>query len=134
IEDCANALGATYKGKRVGTFGKAAFFSFSRDKVISCVYGGMAITNDPALAEKLGGFQERSGYPSLFWIIQQLLHPVLMNWIVLPTYAVFGKYLLIFFQWLHILSKAVHWKEKRGLKPVLTTEEMIPIRFLAGKG
>src|SRR3989344_7854503 len=42
VEACAHALGATYRGKKVGTFGKAAFFSFSRDKVISCVYGGMA--------------------------------------------------------------------------------------------
>jgi len=117
IEDCAHALGATYKGKKVGTFGKAAFFSFSRDKVISCVYGGMATTNDPALAERLGGFQERSGYPSLSWIVQQLLHPVVMNLKILPFYAVGGKYLLVIAQWLHILSKAVHWKEKRGRMP-----------------
>ena len=40
-----------------------------------------------------------------------------MHAIVLPTYRLFGKYLLIVFQWLHILSKAVHWKEKRGKKP-----------------
>lgn len=117
VEDCAHALGATYKGKKVGTFGKAAFFSFSRDKVISCVYGGMATTNDPVLAESLKKFQENIGYPSLFWIVQQLLHPVLMNWVVLPTYGVLGKYLLILFQWLHILSKAVHWKEKKGRMP-----------------
>ncbi len=45
IEDCAHALGATYKGKKVGTFGDAAFFSFGRDKVVSSVFGGMAIIN-----------------------------------------------------------------------------------------
>lgn len=117
IEDCAHALGATYRGKKVGTFGKAAFFSFSRDKVISCVYGGMATTNDPALAERLKKFQETIGYPSLPWILQQLLHPVVMNWKILPLYAVGGKYLLVIAQWLHILSKAVHWKEKRGEVP-----------------
>ncbi len=117
IEDCAHALGATYKGKKVGTFGKAAFFSFSRDKVISCVYGGMATTSDSALAERLKKFQERSGYPSLFWILQQLLHPVIMNLGILPLYAIGGKYLLVIAQWLHVLSKAVHWKEKRGKKP-----------------
>ena len=117
IEDCAHALGAIYKGQLVGTFGKAAFFSFSRDKVISSVYGGMAVTNDEKLAEKMREFQERIGYPSGFWIKQQLLHPVAMNWKILPTYRVFGKYVLVFSQWLHILSKAVHWKEKRGMKP-----------------
>ncbi|TSC55610.1 MAG: Pleiotropic regulatory protein [Parcubacteria group bacterium Greene0714_21] len=117
IEDCAHALGATYKGKKVGTFGKAAFFSFSRDKVISSVYGGMVATNDSVLAQNIQTFQQEIEYPSLFWTLQQLLHPILMNWLILPTYRIFGKYLLILFQWLHILSKAVHWKEKRGIKP-----------------
>jgi len=117
IEDCAHAFGATYKGKTVGTFGKAAFFSFSRDKVISSVYGGMVVTNDERLAQKIKEFQEKIGYPSRFWIRQQLLHPVAMNWKILPTYRIFGKYLLVLSQWLHVLSKAVHWKEKRGMKP-----------------
>jgi len=117
IEDCAHSLGATYKGKKVGTFSKAAFFSFSRDKVISSVYGGMAVTNDENLAKKLKEFQEEISYPSYFWIFQQLLHPVLMNFLILPTYSIFGKYLLILFQWLHILSRAIQQKEKRGEKP-----------------
>ncbi|MDO8601406.1 MAG: aminotransferase class I/II-fold pyridoxal phosphate-dependent enzyme [bacterium] len=117
IEDCAHSLGATYKGKKVGTIGKVAFFSFSRDKVISSVYGGMAVTNDDEVARKIKEYQKKIGYPSCCWIFQQLLHPVLMSWIILPTYRIFGKYLLVLCQWLHILSKAVHWKEKRGRKP-----------------
>jgi dTDP-4-amino-4,6-dideoxygalactose transaminase len=117
IEDCAHSLGAEYKNRKVGTFGKVSFFSFSRDKVISSVYGGMVATNDDDLAKKIKQFQEKLDYPSNFWIFQQLLHPVLMEYIILPTYSIFGKYLLILFQWLHILSKAVHWREKRGRKP-----------------
>jgi len=117
IEDCAHSLGAEYRGKKVGTFGKAAFFSFSRDKVISSVYGGMVVTNDDNLAQKIRKFQEKIDFPSNFWIFQQLLHPILMNYLILPTYSILGKYLLLSFQWLNILSKAVHWKEKRGRKP-----------------
>ncbi|MFC1629904.1 aminotransferase class I/II-fold pyridoxal phosphate-dependent enzyme, partial [Patescibacteria group bacterium] len=117
IEDCAHSLGSEYKKEKVGTFGKAAFFSFSRDKVISSVYGGMAITNDDELAKKIKEFQEKCGHPSYFWTFQQLLHPILMNWLILPTYRIFGKYILVLSQWLHILSKAVHWKEKRGKMP-----------------
>lgn len=117
LEDCAHALGTSYKGKKVGTFGKAAFFSFSRDKVISSVYGGMATTNDDELARKLRGFQEKIGHPSFSWISQQLRHPPLMNLVILPTYRIFGKYLLRVFQWFHFFSKAVHWEEKRGKKP-----------------
>ena len=37
--------------------------------------------------------------------------------LILPTYLILGKYLLIIFQRLHILSKAVHWKEKKGERP-----------------
>lgn len=119
IEDCAHALGAKYNNQYVGTFGKAAFFSFSRDKVISCVYGGMAVTNNDKIGKKLEQLQKEFGQPSLFWIKQQLLHPVLLNYIVLPFYKFFdlGKLFLIFSQWMHFLSKAVSWKEKRGLKP-----------------
>ena len=117
IEDCAHSLGAEYYGKKLGTFGRAAFFSFSRDKIISSVYGGMVATNDDGLAKKIKNFQEKIDEPSYFWIFQQLLHPILMNWLILPTYKFLGKYLLILFQWLKILSKAVHWKEKRGKKP-----------------
>lgn len=119
IEDCAHALGSEYKNKKVGSFGRAGFFSFSRDKVISSVYGGMVVTNDEFLAEKLKKLQNDFGCPSYFWIFQQLLHPILLHYIILPLYNLLdlGKIFLVLSQWLHILSKAVTWKEKRGLKP-----------------
>lgn len=119
IEDCAHSLGAEWKDRKIGTFGKAAFFSFSRDKVISCVYGGVAVTNDEKIGESLRQAQAEFGMPNRFWIFQQLLHPIILNFLILPLYKFFdlGKILLVFSQWIHILSKAVHWKEKRGLKP-----------------
>lgn len=46
IEDCAQAAGARYRGRRVGTFGSAAFFSFQMLKGINTYGGGMALTND----------------------------------------------------------------------------------------
>lgn len=119
IEDCAHALGAKYNSQQVGTFGKASFFSFSRDKVISSIYGGMAITNDDEIGKKLYEFQKEFSQPSSFWIFQQLIHPILLHFIILPVYNFLdlGKIFLVFSQWTHILSKAVHWKEKRGLRP-----------------
>ena len=117
IEDCAHSLGAEYHGRRIGTFGKAAFFSFGRDKMISCVYGGIAVTNDERLGQKIAAYQEKIGYPAKDWTRQQLWHPVLMDKIILPSYSILGKHLLVLFQWFHVLSKAIHWKEKRGLAP-----------------
>jgi 8-amino-3,8-dideoxy-alpha-D-manno-octulosonate transaminase len=46
IEDAAPALGATYKGRHVGTFGKVGCFSFDFFKVITAGEGGAVITND----------------------------------------------------------------------------------------
>jgi len=119
IEDCAHSLGAEAEGVKVGSHSKAAFFSFSRDKVISSVYGGMAVTNDPSLAEKIQQARDEFGMPGRWWVFQQLLHPILLHYIILPIYKFLdlGKLFLILSQWLHILSKAVSWKEKRGLRP-----------------
>ena len=44
IEDAAESLGATYKGKRVGTFGKYNIISFNGNKIITTSGGGMLIT------------------------------------------------------------------------------------------
>jgi len=53
VEDCAQAAGARYRGRSVGTFGQAAFFSFQLLKGINTYGGGMAITNDAALAGRI---------------------------------------------------------------------------------
>ena len=53
IEDCAQAPGARYRGRRVGTFGQAAFFSFQMLKGINTYGGGMAVTNDSTIAAKV---------------------------------------------------------------------------------
>ncbi len=46
IEDCAQALGAEYNGRKVGTFGKAAAFSFYPTKTITTGEGGAVATSD----------------------------------------------------------------------------------------
>ena len=53
IEDCALALGATYKGRQVGTLGDAGCFSFYPTKHMTTIEGGMVTTNDTALAERV---------------------------------------------------------------------------------
>ncbi|MBI2830688.1 MAG: DegT/DnrJ/EryC1/StrS family aminotransferase [Chloroflexi bacterium] len=54
IEDCAQALGAKHKGKKVGSIGNAGCLSFFPSKVLGAYGdGGMVVTDDPAVAEKL---------------------------------------------------------------------------------
>lgn len=50
IEDAAQAIGAKYKGRFVGTIGDCGVFSFNQSKQISCGEGGMLITNDDYIA------------------------------------------------------------------------------------
>lgn len=53
IEDCAQAHGATYRGRRVGSLGDIACFSFYPTKNLGAIGdGGMIVTNDPKLAER----------------------------------------------------------------------------------
>jgi perosamine synthetase len=51
IEDCAEAHGAEYKGKKVGSFGHCGVFSFYGNKIITTGEGGMITTNDEKLYE-----------------------------------------------------------------------------------
>jgi perosamine synthetase len=53
IEDCAQAFGATYKGKPIGTVAPIGCFSYNEFKHISCGDGGLTLTSDPSLAERL---------------------------------------------------------------------------------
>lgn len=53
IEDCAQAWGALYKGKGVGTFGDVSVFSFNVHKTIHCGEGGLCVTQNRELALRL---------------------------------------------------------------------------------
>jgi dTDP-4-amino-4,6-dideoxygalactose transaminase len=48
IEDCAQAHGAMYRGKPVGSFGDAACFSFCQDKIVAAGEGGLLALDDDA--------------------------------------------------------------------------------------
>ena len=53
VEDCAHALGATYRGQPVGTFGDGALFSFQTIKPLNAFGGGLAMVQDPAVARRV---------------------------------------------------------------------------------
>jgi dTDP-4-amino-4,6-dideoxygalactose transaminase len=53
IEDAAESLGATYRGKQTGTFGKYAALSFNGNKIITTSGGGMFLADDEAAVKKV---------------------------------------------------------------------------------
>src|SRR5579871_939565 len=64
LEDCAHALGATYKGRGVGTFGSGALFSFQTLKPLNCYGGGAALLMDPTLASNVRARVDALPWPS----------------------------------------------------------------------
>lgn len=59
IEDCALALGSELYGKRVGTFGDAAFFSFDRTKTINSIIGGVAYSPSVKISSAVRDIQQK---------------------------------------------------------------------------
>ena len=57
IEDCAEAIGSKYEGIHVGTFGDIATFSFYGNKTITTGEGGMVITNDQTIFDRVVHFK-----------------------------------------------------------------------------
>lgn len=116
IEDCAHVIGGEFDNQKLGCIGDAAFYSFGRDKAFSSVFGGMAITTDKTLGIEIRKFQRQFSYPSFFWIMQQLLHPISFS-IILPFYNTLslGKVLLFVLQKMKLLSFPVTKEEKQSI-------------------
>jgi 8-amino-3,8-dideoxy-alpha-D-manno-octulosonate transaminase len=58
IEDVAQAMGGTYKGKSLGTFGDCGCYSFQYHKIITAGEGGMVVTNDERLYDRSMGYHD----------------------------------------------------------------------------
>jgi len=58
VEDSAHTMGATYKGKALGTFGIAGSFSFHGTKNICCGEGGAVVTADKHLADRMEQYRQ----------------------------------------------------------------------------
>lgn len=63
IEDCAQAYGAVYRGRRVGTLGDIGCFSLQQGKHVSSGEGGLVVTDDPELHRRMVLFSDKAwGY------------------------------------------------------------------------
>lgn len=64
IEDAAEALGASYKGKKCGSFGHIGIFSFNGNKIITTSGGGMIVSNDEEAIKKMRFWATQSREPA----------------------------------------------------------------------
>jgi 8-amino-3,8-dideoxy-alpha-D-manno-octulosonate transaminase len=58
LEDCAQAVGGSYKGKPLGSMGDIAIYSHQLNKTITAGEGGAVVTNDPVLFERAARFHD----------------------------------------------------------------------------
>ncbi len=73
IEDACEALGAEYRGPRVGSFGHAAVFAFYPNKQITTGEGGVIVTRDEGLARELRALRNQGRYETDDWLQHSIL-------------------------------------------------------------
>jgi dTDP-4-amino-4,6-dideoxygalactose transaminase len=79
VEDCAQAHGAKYKGKSVGSFGAISAWSFCQDKIMTTAgEGGMVTTNDEELWQRVWSFKDHGKSWSAIYEKQ---HPPGFRWL-----------------------------------------------------
>jgi dTDP-4-amino-4,6-dideoxygalactose transaminase len=89
IEDCTHALGATYRGRPVGTFGDGALFSFQTLKPLNCYGGGMAVVRDATVAARVRSRVEALPWPHEKRIANRLLTGRLLHAFTRPRVFTF---------------------------------------------
>jgi dTDP-4-amino-4,6-dideoxygalactose transaminase len=72
IEDAAESLGATYKGKPSGSLGFLNILSFNGNKIITTTSGGMVLTNDEETAKKIKFWSTQSREPFVYYLHKEL--------------------------------------------------------------
>jgi dTDP-4-amino-4,6-dideoxygalactose transaminase len=117
IEDCVHALGATYRGRAVGSFGRAAFFSTEETKTISSTMGGIVTTDDPDLADRVMAFQRQCAAPAASQTIRYLLKFIAYHLLTRPYVHRFTRALYDLAGRRHPLPRATTQGELRGARP-----------------
>lgn len=111
IEDCAQAHGARYQGRSVGSFGHASAWSFCQDKIMTTLgEGGMVTTNDDALFRRMWAYKdhgksyeavyERQHPPGFRWLHESIG----TNWRMMEVQGAVGRWQL---------KQMAAWSEQR---------------------
>src|SRR3990167_5233573 len=78
IEDAAQAMGGSYKGKKIGILGDVGFFSLGRGKNITCGSGGIIITNSDQIASAIRKQYSNLEYHGIIEDLKEFLKLLLM--------------------------------------------------------
>ena len=122
IEDAAESLGATYKGKQTGTFGKYGCISFNGNKIITGSSGGMLLTDDIEAANKARKWSTQARENAPWYQHEEIGYNYRMSNIIAGV--VRGQYPYLKE---HIAQKkAIYERYKEGLKELPVKMNPIP--------
>jgi perosamine synthetase len=100
LEDCSQVPGTKHRGRALGTWGRAGFFSLTPLKPVSTFHGGMAVTTDRVLAEELRSVaRKHATTPSTARISKWVARDVLLDVITRPAaYTSLTHHIVKFFE------------------------------------
>lgn len=130
IEDCAQAHGARYKGRSVGSIGHVGAWSFCQDKIMTTGgEGGMVTTSDPAVWSRMWSFKDhgkswdavydREHAPGFRWLHES----VGTNWRMMEMQAVIGRIQLV---------RMAEWTARRGENAARLRQTLQPFAVAGG--
>ncbi|MGB8658697.1 MAG: DegT/DnrJ/EryC1/StrS family aminotransferase [Candidatus Zixiibacteriota bacterium] len=83
IDDSAQSLGASWGGKKAGTFGDVGFYSLSKGKNITTIEGGIIVTNDNNIAQRIdllvSTLRKPNELENLTFFVKSLIYTVFLN-------------------------------------------------------
>lgn len=119
IEDCAHALGSTYEGRPVGTWGDAGFFSFQTLKPLNCYGGGLALVADPTVAARARALAEAEPWPDTKRVENRLLVGRLQRVFIKPWVFTISAFPILWVSSLIGANPDVYlWETIRDLQPL----------------
>jgi len=125
IEDCTQATGAEYKNRKVGNWGDCAIYSSEQSKVFNTIQGGIAVTNNASIADRLKSFYNKAPLPNEIWIDKQL-HNVIISYYLYKHPQRWWLGDLISFRYIHKHLISTTKEEELGKKPANYGARMLP--------
>ena len=124
IEDASQALGANYKGRKVGSFGDASVFSFNFRKNLSTGGGAIVLTNNKALYNRIREGTSQLPYPGKMELMRHTVK-MLVDWF--STHPVFFTYFTYPFLRLLVATRLVTLREISDY----SFRSVVPLRKMA---
>jgi len=129
IEDCAQAMGAKFRGKSIGTFGKMGTFSLNVYKTISAGDGGMIVTDDEDLYKRAFAIHDQGHLPLRYGVEQGKRSVLGLNFRMNELTAAVAKAQL---NKLDYIRNKLH-ENKTLLKSIISTNKDIEFRHVLDK-